>query len=324
MSSGIRSCRILIALCGVLSVTRALAEEPIRIGALAYGTLAWELSALDLEPTRPSGFKVTVDRLASPDAARIALQGHAVDLIVTDWIWVAEQRLKGQDYQFVPFSALHGALIVPPGSSIHSLSDLKGKRLGIAGGGLDKNWQLLKEAARRTAQLDLEHAATLTFAAPPLLSETLKQGRLDAVLTYWTQAALLKAEGYEERMNGKALENLLGLKALPPTLGYVFRESWAKTHEGPLEAFLDATRRARSDLCRSDRLWHEIEPLTQTRDPKALSSLREGYCVREAHALDASAQEEAKTLFGWLDRGSGAAAEFPQGVFYETSKNRAH
>lgn len=290
--------------------------ETLRVGALAYGTLAWEIAALRDSPKQTPPFHLSVETLAGPEAGRIALLGGAVDLIVTDWMWVADQRLKGEDFTFVPFSGLHGALVVPSHSTIQTLADLRGKRIGIAGGALDKNWQLLREAARRTADLNLEQAATLTFAAPPLLSETLKQGRLDVVLTYWNQAALLEAQGYRRVLDGLGLEALLGLESLPPTLGYVFREGWAKAHAPALQGFLAATREARQALCRDDRRWTSVQKEIQAQDEGARAALRVAYCAHPAPTIHPDQVAVARTLYGWLDRGGQRGQTLPPGVFY--------
>ncbi len=53
--------------------------------------------------------------------------------------------------KFLPYSSTEGALMVPGDSPVRSVADLAGKRLGVAGGPLDKNWLLLRaRPARRT------------------------------------------------------------------------------------------------------------------------------------------------------------------------------
>ena len=189
------------------------APAPIRVGALAFGTLNWELAAIAEEKlAQQNGITIKTEALAGPEAGKIGIQGGSLDMVVADWIWVAQQRLQGQDLTFVPFSALHGALVVPQDSAIKDLKDLKGKRLGVAGGGQDKNWILLKTAAQKSLGLDLAQTMTVTFGAPPLLSEALKQGRLDAVLTYWNQAIKLEAQGYRKILDGQDIQQRLGIE----------------------------------------------------------------------------------------------------------------
>ncbi len=85
--------------------------------------------------------------------------------------------------------------MVPAGSPITDLKGLSGKRHGVAGGALDKNWILLKAQGPETAGLDLESAAQIAYGAPPLLAQKLESGELDAALLYWQFCARLEAKG---------------------------------------------------------------------------------------------------------------------------------
>ena len=119
--------------------------------------------------------------VATPGArSNIALLGHEADIIVTDWFWVMRQRSLGGDYLFMPYSAALGGVIVPGDSPIKSVADLKGKKIGVAGGPIDKSWLLLRAYAIKSGAGDLVAAATPVFAAPPLLNEQAAAGRIDA------------------------------------------------------------------------------------------------------------------------------------------------
>ena len=105
--------------------------KKLRIGSLQYGSVNWELKLIkDLELDNKSGFDLEIVELASKNAAAVALQGGAVDMIVTDWFWVSRQRNEGRKFSFVPHSMAAGGLIVHDKSGINNLSDLKGKKIG--------------------------------------------------------------------------------------------------------------------------------------------------------------------------------------------------
>src|SRR5690606_9323803 len=123
--------------------------------------------------------------LGSKNAVSVALQGGAVDLIVSDWIWVSRQRAAGRPYTFVPYSVATGAVVVRPDAGIEELADLQGRRLGVAGGPVDKSWLLLQAYAHRTLGKDFAASLEPTFAAPPLLNQLLLRRELPAVLNYW-------------------------------------------------------------------------------------------------------------------------------------------
>ena len=107
--------------------------------------------------------------------------GEAVDAIVEDWLLVSRQRSDGVPLTFIPYSSI-GAVMVQPDSPIATLADLKGKKLGVAGGPLDKGWLMLQAYARQKYGIDLATEVEPVYGAPPLLTEKLKSGELDAVL----------------------------------------------------------------------------------------------------------------------------------------------
>jgi NitT/TauT family transport system substrate-binding protein len=315
-------CGLLVALLGQ---QWALAAPEIRIGVLAFGTVNWELAALEQEgPGRERPFAIAATKLASAEAAKIALQGGSVDVIVADWIWVARQREQGLDFVFAPYSTSHGALMVAAGSPIHSIADLKGRKLGVAGGGIDKNWLLLQALAQRKYRFDLQHSAEISFGAPPLLNEQLSQGRLDALLNYWHYAARLEARGFKKILDGSTLLRELGIDAELANLGYVFRESWVNRQAAAWQAFLDASTKARTRLCENDPSWQRIVPLTGESDARTLALLRRGYCEGTVKRWGAAEVKAAAQVFEILRETGGGlvssrTAQLPPGVFWSQS-----
>src|SRR5512137_414743 len=114
-----------IGLCLFATCNSFAAEKTtIRIGVQASGTLQWELSALQDDPQIKSGdFHLEIQNVANAEAGKIALQSGAVDMIVSDWIWVSSLRATGADFTFYPYSNTSGALVVPEKSPIHSIKD---------------------------------------------------------------------------------------------------------------------------------------------------------------------------------------------------------
>src|SRR5205807_10312248 len=104
------------------------------------------------------------------------------------------------------------AVMVPANSTISSLADLKGKKLAIAGGPLDKSWLLLQAVARRGG-LDLKTQASIVYGAPPLLSEKALQRENDATLTFWNFCAELENSGFERAIEIEQVMRALGAKA---------------------------------------------------------------------------------------------------------------
>lgn len=270
---------VVIGLCLFFSFhCFAVEKTVIRIGVQAAGTLEWELTALQADPLfKSSDFQLKIEHLANAEAGKIALQSGSVDVIVSDWVWVSSLRADGADFTFYPYSNTSGALVVPENSSIHSVEDLKGKRLGVAGGELDKNWLLLQALAQKN-NLNLESSVEKTFGAPPLINEQIKQNRVDAVLTYWHFAARLESQGYRQIIDGKGILKGLGITENVPSIGYVFKQSWAENHKQVVKSFLAASKKAKNQLCISDDAWQKIIPVTHVDDVTTQKILRQRYC----------------------------------------------
>jgi NitT/TauT family transport system substrate-binding protein len=317
--------RIAAAFCllSALPHTSLAATPPhtLKVGVLAFGTLNWEIAAgHEAGLDQAQNLQLETVPLASAEAAKIALQGGSVDLIVGDWIWVAHQRTQGLDFSFAPYSISHGALITPTGSKIQGLADLKGKRLGIVGGGLDKNWLLLRALSRKELGTDLDASVDKVFGAPPLLNQQLQEGKLDALLTYWNYAAKLEAQGYRQVLSGRDIVGRLGVDAEVPALGYLFRASWAKDNPATLSGFLKMADSAKQLICASEPAWDKLAPLTQESDPKIRAALRSAYCAGRVTRFGPEEIKAAETLYGLLGPDVAAKGGLPAGVFWTPAK----
>ncbi|MDD5277390.1 MAG: ABC transporter substrate-binding protein [Methylovulum sp.] len=310
---------LFIALSLLVAVPLWAAEKTvIRIGVQAFGTVDWELSAILNDPA--ADFQLDIHTLANAEAGKIALQSGAVDMIVSDWLWVSRLRATGADFTFYPYSTASGALVVPESSPIHSLADLKGKRLGIAGGELDKNWLLLQALAQKQ-QLDLNATVEKVFGAPPLINEQIKQNRVDAVLIYWHFAARLEAQGYKPLIDGKGILQGLGITEAIPSVGYVFKESWANAHKQAVNHFFKASKQAKNKLCTEDAAWQKVLPLTKADDPLTQNGLRQGYCEGAIGQWGEPQQQAAAALYSLLytlsnHQLTGASEKLSAGTFW--------
>lgn len=294
---------------------------PLRLGLLKFGTVSWELEALrTLGLDTAAGIDLQVVDLANPQAGRIALLGGSVDMIVSDWLWVSRQRTAGHGVTFLPYSSAVGALMLPPGSSVSDLGDLRGKRIGVAGGPLDKSWLLLLALAERRHGLSLEDAAEVVHAAPPLLNRQAEEGGLDAVLTFWHYAARLKAKGFRPLIDAGAVAGALGVDGAAPWLGYVVSDAWAAAHPDALAGFHGAIRLAKAALASDDAAWEALRPLMRADDAATFDALRSGYRAGLPAPWSDSQRLAAERLFALLrDIGGpalvGAGAALAPGTF---------
>ena len=188
-----------VAVSGAWAAQSAAERAIVRVGILQFGTVSWELEVMQRHGlTEREGIELRIVPLALKDAANVAIQGGEVDVIANDWIWVSRMRSDGSDYAFAPYSQAVGGISVRPDAGVAQFADLKGKRLGVAGGALDKSWLLLRAYARRTVGEDAATFLRPQFAAPPLLNELVTRGELPAAMNFWHYTARLSAAGMKE------------------------------------------------------------------------------------------------------------------------------
>lgn len=278
----------------------------IRLGVLAYGTVNWELDTIVHHGLdREAGIELEITRLSGKNASAVALQGGAVDAIVTDWIWVSRQRNAGADFTFVPHSVAVGGLIVRPDAEINSIADLRGRKIGIAGGPVDKSWLMLRAYAKKTIGSDLEQLVEPTFAAPPLLNKILLKGDLPAVLNFWHYGARLKAAGMTQLISVDELLPALGVERKPPLIGWVFSEQWAASNRSAVTAFLRTARAAKQILATSDSEWERLRPLTKADNDITLLALRDAFRAGIPNSFDEADIAAAEQLFETLAKYGG-------------------
>ncbi|HYI70270.1 MAG TPA: ABC transporter substrate-binding protein [Skermanella sp.] len=289
-------------------VARGLAADrpAVRVGVLKFGTVSWELDTIKTHKLdEAEGIDLQVVDLASGQATQVALQGGAVDMIVTDWLWVSRQRADGADFTFAPYSTSTGSVMVPAGSEIHSLGDMKGRRIGIAGGPLDKSWLMLRALMMQKHGFDPDKDMAKTFGAPPLLNEQVRSGGVDAVLNYWNFAARLKAAGLREVATVEQVARELGITTNVPIIGYVFSDAWAGKNTPAVKGFLRASQTAKAIMAKSDEEWRRLAPLTKAEDDATLTALRDGYRAGIPSAWGTAERDDAAKVYDILAKLGG-------------------
>lgn len=315
--------RILGLLLGLaLTLPAVQAAEPIRVGALKFGTVNWRLNVIQEQGlAKAQGVDLEVVPLASSGAANVALQGGGADIIVSDWLYVARQRGSGQDLGFAPYSLAVGELMVHPDAGIHSLADLEGKRLGVAGGPLDKSWLLLRAYSQQTQGFDLQDKLEPNFAAPPLLNELVLSGELPATLNFWHFTARLEAAGMQPLISVAEILPALGVEVPVPLLGWVFHGDWAEANREALEGFLRADQEAAVLMRDDDALWEGLRPLMKAEDDVTFEVLKRAYRAGIPGEFGDAEREAAAQVYGILAEIGGPelvgeATTLPDGTFW--------
>jgi NitT/TauT family transport system substrate-binding protein len=292
-----------VALAGA-ALMPSLAQDPLKltIGAMANGTALWELEAMRaLELDTANNLTLEVRLLADAKAGQIALQAGAVDVILSDFVYVSLQRHAGNLLSFVPHSLAVGGLMVDPAAGISSVADLKDKTLGVSGSPVDKSWVILQAAYARTTGGTLADDATVRFGAPPLINELVMSGRVDASLNLWNWNAFAKLAGKTELMSIWDMLRSLGVSRQPPLLGWVFTDQTAVDKAGPLTTFLDASFATKAALLADDKLWDTIRPVMRADGDDALfRQLRDDYRLGIVASYDPDDIQPAEQSFALM------------------------
>ncbi|MCQ4297628.1 ABC transporter substrate-binding protein [Pseudomonas stutzeri] len=275
----LRARRALLALVLLPLCAQAQELPVLTLSVLQFGTPHWELEHLKRQGLdRANGFELKVRLVADVPASRLALTSGSVDGAVSDLLWAQARYQAGTAYRYVPFSSQIGEVLVPEGSAaIGTLDDLRGKRIGVAGGPDGLGWQLLQHAAAQDG-IDLAKQATVQYAAPPLLGQALRRGQVDALLTFWHFSARMRGEGGVQVAFGLAdLLQSLELDPDLPVLGYLFPESWAVEHEALLQRFATALGQTKDELAREPAHWQALRPLMRADEDGVFAALRDSF-----------------------------------------------
>jgi NitT/TauT family transport system substrate-binding protein len=308
----------------VLTITQlgvCWGTETVRVAVQKSGTFAWELAVIRAHGLdRKADLSVQVLELASPEAGKIALRAGSADIIVSDWLWVSRERGLGAKLTFYPYSSALGAVMVPASSPIRTLADLRGRKLAVAGGPIDKSWLLL-QAWSKQGGIDLKSESTIVYGAPPLLTAKMLGGEMDANLNYWNFCAVLEAKGFRRLTGIEEVALKLGASGRTAMIGYVFDESWASANQDVAARFIAMTRAAKEILATSDAEWEKITALTGAADAATLHAYRDRYREGIPRRLIADEEADARVLYRVLATIGGRelvgpATELDSGTFY--------
>jgi len=302
-------------------VGNAAAADRIRLAVQKTGTLAWELDVIKTHGLdRKRDLDIATIELASTEAGKIALKGGSADLMLSDWLWVARERSLGDALVFYPSSSLLGAVMAPAHTAIGGIAGLKGRKLAVAGGPIDKSWLLLQALARR-AGIDLKKEATIVYGAPPLLSQKALQGETDATLTFWNFCAELESKGFARAVAMDDVMKGLGAKGPVAIVGYTFDSAFAARNRSAVDNFLAAAREAKEIMATSESEWQRLAPRIGTSDPNTLAIYRKRYAEGIVQRSLADEEADAGALYRVLAEIGGAdltgpARELAPGTFY--------
>ena len=320
-------CALLLrgGLCALVLIASARAGQAplpsLSISVLQFGTAHWELDHIQARGLdQDNGYQLELRLVANLPASRLAVTSGAVNGAVADLLWAQSRFQAGAPYLYVPFSAQIGDIVVARGSDIQSVADLAGKRIGVAGGPDSKGWILLNKVAAGQG-VDLAATTEVQYAAPPLLSQALKRGQVDVIVTYWHFAARLKGvdagdngEGWRSAFDMNSLLTAMNLAPPLPVLGYVFPADWARDQRPLIDQFARSLTQAKIELADDPAHWQRLWPLMGDPEDGVFEALRNGFVAGDPGNLTDQMLADLKQLLTLT--GTAAVQLMDDALFY--------
>jgi NitT/TauT family transport system substrate-binding protein len=224
-------------------------------------------------------FNLKADKLESLSPANLHLMvaERQVDIGFAGFTTMATARSEGKD-----LIVIHGVfspvnmVFVAKDSPIHSLKDLKGKKLGVFGGPGSTTFVFLAVLAKKWNGIDLFHDVELVSAPAPALIELLGKGDVDAALLGTTESIQMFAqkryrvlldlsEEYKAHQGGRA----------PAHVTVATSEQFARTNPDIVRDYLKAYEKTVEYIKAHPEVWNEYAESLKMEDPEERKLLQE-------------------------------------------------
>jgi NitT/TauT family transport system substrate-binding protein len=240
----------------------------VRLTNLGAGTNAFAVYTMQkFKLDKKYGFELQTIPVGNSPASMTALQSGGADVVVADLMILASMRHAGAKIiAVVPMFKWGDHIIVPTDSPIHNLGDLKGKKVGTDTRN-DTTWYVIRAAAMKAYNLDLEKDASVQEGGVGLLRGLIEQGRLDATFMYNNITPAMTVTGkFRVLYQMRDLMAPLGLDGDVPFLFHAASEDFAAAHPANMRAYLAAYREAVQILNVNDEIWMEAGRLQKMAD----------------------------------------------------------
>ena len=223
------------------------------------------------------GLKADKVKSLSPANLHLMIAERKVDIGFAGFTTMATARSEGKDLIVIygVFSPVN-MVFVRKDSPIKTLTDLKGKKLGVFGGPGSTTFAFLAVLAKNWYGIDLFKETELVTAQAPALAELLGKGDIDAALLGTVESiqtfaqdryrvlADLSAE-YKAHQGGHA----------PAHVIVATNEGFAKAHPDIVRDYLKAYQNAQQYVHAHPEVWNEYAASIKMDNPAERALLRE-------------------------------------------------
>ncbi|MBL9059686.1 MAG: ABC transporter substrate-binding protein, partial [Mangrovicoccus sp.] len=210
---------------------------------------------------------------------------------------------------------------VPGTSNAETLADLKGGKIGVAGGPVDKSWLILRAYAKQEYAMDLAAETEQVFGAPPLIFQAAVSGELSGAINFWHFMAKMEAAGMRSLVTVADASAALGLDPDTPLLGYVIHGEMLRDTPDLAAGLAAASREAKALLASSDAAWVALRPQMNADTDAEFEALKAGFRagIPAPGPVDEAAADRMLRLMAELggEELVGDMTALPAGVFVQ-------
>jgi NitT/TauT family transport system substrate-binding protein len=223
------------------------------------------------------GLKADKVKSLSPANLHLMVAERKVDIGYGGFTTMATARSEGKDIIVIygVFSPVN-MVFVQKDSPIKTLTDLKGKKLGVFGGPGSTTFAFLAVLAKNWYGIDLFKDAELVTAPAPALAELLGKGDIDAALLGTVESIQTFAQDryrvlvdlsaeYKAHQGGRA----------PAHVTVATNEEFAKAHPDIVRDYLKAYKAGLEYVHTHPEVWDEYATSIKMEDPAQRKLLRE-------------------------------------------------
>lgn len=161
------------------------AADTFETSIIGFGTPVILIFEVVRDVTGPKhGIALTVVKSPDVKGLYVASLAKKYDFVAGAWLSFSNMRANGEaklKYVHAPFKRLDKVYVPVNTKEINSLSDIKGKKMGVYGSAAGTSTLLLKFVLKRFYDIDLDKDVNVLYGAPPVIHEALKRGNVDVV-----------------------------------------------------------------------------------------------------------------------------------------------